>query len=187
MLRYEYMNILKGQDRIAIATGKHVVKIPKINPIRAFHSAKEIVEDDKGYATLPFYLFQAKSGETPGNFLFRGIHANRRESTLAKCHPELIVATRGLLGGLINIQNRAKTLKGWGEGELTAEFGKNFGNDANGLDHELADSSNLGLCSDGAVRILDGGSNQLYELLETPLAVEHASTVMARIALHHPI
>lgn len=98
-----------------------------------------------------------------------------------------MVATSGLLRGLVNVQERARTLDGWGNGELTNEFGKNFGTDANGLDHELADSSNLGLCSDGTVRFLDGGSNQLYELLQTPDAVEHASTVMARIALHHPL
>jgi hypothetical protein len=160
------MEMHLGSDRRVFCGDKHTVKIARLSP-RGFIEYATYVYKNRGVRGV----VKAWKSDTPTSVsglkwnLLRGIDANRRERRVSR-NTEVIVPTRSLLAGIVNIQPTTSSIGVSGE-EVVRLFSDNLSNphyEVARLGHMLEDSSNFGI-HEGVVKFRDGGSTGLENML----------------------
>ena len=176
----------EGSNRKVYSLGEgHVLKIPKSNPVKAW---MELVGLFKRGGIEPVKRIIEHGGagvyHSPQWYLFRGIEANRLESKLAKSHPDIVVRSKRILGGLAVIQERVKSLPE--SADLQSVFAKYLGW---GLGHLIDQPGNFGIVQ-GKVKIVDGGDEKLAEALRRPdrtMRIKQALSELTLANLERPL
>lgn len=156
------MRLVSGKDRLVVITEKLAIKSALAEP----HTALRIVTDeyrDSGSRGVKM-LWASRGNISPSSKLYHGVEANRTEARLAALYPRIVVPTKMLMNGLINLQPVV------GVGRLESDVIWSAFHDALGdftprLGHELEDPNNFGVMPDGRVKFIDGGSVKLDMLL----------------------
>jgi hypothetical protein len=159
------VEIYKGTDRTAFVGSRYTAKFARSNPIRFIKYAHSVEKRSglKGVLNL-WNQFSADQHLSLKNFLAHGVIANRREHRLAN-NGEIVIPTRSLFGGLVNIQPTVPD-SGLDERTIHSAFVEQLGPKVTKLGHMLEDTNNMGMF-EGRVRFVDGGSRGLESLMQT--------------------
>jgi hypothetical protein len=160
------VKIERGEDRTAFIGKELTVKVARWRPAEF---RKQLKGDfQRGGAKRVISMWKAMGpddGYSMKNFLLHGVVANRRERRLARDYSGVVVPTRSLLGGLVNIQRTAAPTE-LSHRAIHSSFVDYLDSLTNILGHTTESASNFGI-SDGAVKLVDGGSRGLETLLRT--------------------
>lgn len=168
------MKVHKGVDRTAYVGERYTVKVARSNPKQFLKYAQSVKERTgfKGVVDM-WQKYSADQHQSLKNFLLHGVVANRRERRVAGQNNGVVVPTRSLLKGLVNVQPTVAPT-GLDEREIHSAFVGQLGSRVTTLGHMLENPSNLGVL-DGQVRFVDGGSRGLEKLTHTqPESIEQA-------------
>lgn len=157
------MEVLRGTDRLVIPVGKNVFKLPRASVSRAF----ETTVDAYGFGMKAVCRQWGRGPDiyqSPQWFLLHGVVANRREAALASDFPDIVIRTRMLGGGVLNVQPRAERIN-LSSYDVADIFAAHMKGKVAFIGHMVENASNFGMCDDGQVRFLDGGSDNLENVL----------------------
>lgn len=160
------MEFHRGSDRTVIVGKKRTLKIARSNPFRFIQSVYKTYtrHGAKGIK----YKLDSEDIDTHHGIkwqLLHGISANQREHRISVTS-ELVVPTRMLLAGIVNIQPTTPDadINYRDASKALTDHLDRPGRDKARLGHMLEDSANFGVYQ-GAVRFRDGGSYGLERLL----------------------
>lgn len=157
------MEVLRGSDRIVIPAGDQVFKLPRFSA----RDALSTTFDASRYGlkgVRRYWGMDADTHQSPRWFLLHGVRANQREAVLAHDFPKIVINTLMLGGGALNIQPRAEQLNITSE-DMARIFAEHLSGRVAFIGHMIDNPSNFGICDDGHVRIVDGGSIKLEDML----------------------
>ena len=167
------MEIYRGTDRTAVVGARYTAKIARLHPRKFLRDASHIREQDGVTGVLHSWkALTVDQHQSLKSYLMHGIVANRRERRLAT-PGGLIIPTRSLFGGLINIQPTVPVIE-LDHRTVHFTFLDQLGTRTNKIIHLLEHTDNFGVF-DSQVRFIDGGSIGLEELMQKqPTSVERA-------------
>lgn len=156
----------KGTDRRVVVVGDKAFKFPRVDIAGASYSSRQSYKA-YGLRDGPIRVWNSGNTDVPGTIkheLLHGVVANLREARLAKLYPDIVLATRGLVGGLVNVQPQVETVN-LSHKDVWKPFSERLGGElAPRLGHDLENASNLGITASG-IRFVDGGNSGLEVLL----------------------
>ena len=157
------MEIIRGTDRVVVPMGDQVFKLPQFSARHALSATIDASRyGQKGVRR--YWGMNADMYQSPQWFLLHGVVANRREAGLARDFPDIVIRTRMLGGGVLNVQPRAERLD-LSSHDVADIFAAHMRGKVAFVGHMVENASNFGMCDDGQVRFLDGGSDKLENVL----------------------
>jgi hypothetical protein len=161
------MHVAEGIDRKVFVTDRTVYKVAKVDIRSAFRSGSSIYSDYGIDGLKRFLALSKESMMTPQWHVYHGIEANRREVRMARLYPQIVMPTRGMLNGMVNIQPTVETIHPDFTSEVMDIIAKNLRGRVAIIGHMIEKSANFGVSPDGTVRFVDGGNSGLEKLLIT--------------------
>ena len=159
------MEVIRGTDRLVVPVGEYVLKFPRASVSLAITDILDGYEQAKFPGVRMKWEIAADAQLSPKWFLLHGLIANNREARLAKAFPKIVLQTRSLLGGLLNIQPQVEPVSLSGD-DIADVFVERVGVLTTiTLGHMVKHPENFGVCDDGNVRFVDGGSSGLEKSL----------------------
>lgn len=162
----------EGADRIALVGEASTLKVARADVGKCLDSVQLAWSRGKFLQLQREWTsFSVNQHQSMKYFIFRGIKANRTEARLASQHPDAVIPTMTILGGLANIQPTVEVAEP-NNLEVHRLFIDQLGQRAVKLhlDHTLEpEKHNLGW-HNGQVKFIDAGSDGLDHLLSTKSA-----------------
>ncbi len=178
------MEIIRGTDRLVIPLGGYVLKLPRSSVSHAIKTTIDAYERIGIDAVRRVWGLDDDAYQSPRWYLLHGMMANRREASLAKEFPDIVLRTRMFGGGALNVQPQVEAIN-LSSDEVAHTFAAHLGRKTAFLGHMIENPSNFGICGDGSVRFVDGGSSNLESVLrvyETHQRVGAALQEITRIS-----
>lgn len=157
------METLRGKDRTVYVLGSQVYKRPNSEPELAAESLYDAFLHGGVRRIQKLLECDVDVYQSPKYYLFHGVIANRREAVLAKEFPDIVVRTHSIGAGLLNIQPLVSPIPASMSPHIV--FANHMEGGVHLLGHMIENPSNFGICDDGRVRFVDGGSYGLEKAL----------------------
>jgi len=157
------MEIKKGTDRIAIIGEEETIKVPNFDSVARLSKVTKWYEEGGLEGVKTWIALDDEDDDGPSYMLFHGVRANRRESELARDFTNIVLPTRSLFFGALNIQPTVPELELEWE-ELKRSFVDHLFNRVAEIGHTLEKPGNFGI-HDGRVKFIDAGSARVARLM----------------------